>query len=144
MPRWFPGSLVSRASHIFRVRGEKRRKEALRFLRFPPPTKNNHRVSRLYKFLFLLFLFFYFYFFIIIIFYEEEGNGLENRQSNINKHRKTEKHSYSGLRLASAVTRSTGKKTAWPREERAPRMHWMAERSRAKEMVHLSQRIVRL
>ena len=76
--------------------------------------------------------------------FEEEGNGLENRQSNINKHRKTEKHSYSGLRLASAVTRSTGKKTAWPREERAPRMHWMAERSRAKEMVHLSQRIVRL
>ena len=46
------------------------------------------------------------------IFYEEEGNGLENRQSNINKHRKTEKHSYSGLRLASAVTRSTGEKTA--------------------------------
>ena len=46
------------------------------------------------------------------IFYEEEGNGLENRQSNINKHRKQEKHSYSGLRLASAVTRSTGEKTA--------------------------------
>ena len=77
-------------------------------------------------------------------FYEEEGNGLEYRQSNINKHKKTEKPGHSGLRLASAVTRSIGEKTAWPREERAPRMHWMAERSRAKEMVHLSQRIVRL
>ena len=46
-------------------------------------------------------------------FYEEEGNGLEYRQSNINKHRKkTEKYGYSGLRLAFAVTRSTGEKTA--------------------------------
>ena len=60
-----------------------------------------------------IYLFFFFFFcWGGGIFYEEEGNGLENRQSNINKHRKTEKHSYSGLRLASAVTRSTGEKTA--------------------------------
>ena len=37
-------------------------------------------------------------------------------------------------RLASAVNRSTGESfTAWPLEDRAPRMHWMAERSRLKD-----------
>ena len=64
--------------------------------------------------------------------YEEEGNGLEYRQSNINKHRKKEKHSYSGLRLAYAVTRSTGESghersghhgcTGWP--SRVGRRRW--------------------
>jgi len=32
--------------------------------------------------------------------------------------------------------------TAWPLEDRAPRMHWMAERSRLNEIEHHSQYMV--
>ena len=43
-------------------------------------------------------------------------------------------------RLTSAVTRSTGVSfTGWPFEERAPRIHWMDDRSRLNDKEHLSQ-----
>ena len=43
---------------------------------------------------------------------------------------------------ASAVTRSTGERVALPREEQAPRMHWIAERRRANDILHLNQFMV--
>ena len=58
----------------------------------------------------------------------------ESKQSN----------NYDELSMSdSAITKSTGEHlNAWPLEERAPLMHWMADLSSANEIVHRSQFIV--
>lgn len=66
--------------------------------------------------------------------------------TNKQKKQNVLENSYVGERCATAFTRSIGAEDliAWPVDERAPRIHWMADLKREKEMRLRIQHIVAL